>query len=111
MLMPFGLKNTVATYQSLVNKMLANQIDKTMAVYVDDIFVKSMRSIDHLTHLAKMFSILRVYKMKLNLNKCTFGVASGKFFGYMVNQNGIEVNPDKIQAFLDITLPKNVKDV
>ena len=90
------LKNAGATYQRLVNKMFANQIGKTMEVYVDDMLVKSMRSSDHLAHLAEMFSILRIYKMKLNPNKCAFGVASGKFLGYMVNQRGIEANPDKI---------------
>ena len=49
--------------------------------------------------------------MKLNLNKCAFGVSSGKFLGFMVLQRGIEANPDKIQAILDMEPPKNIKEV
>ena len=49
--------------------------------------------------------------MKLNLSKCTFGVSSAKFLGFMVSQRGIEANPDKIQVILSMELPKNVKEV
>ena len=49
--------------------------------------------------------------MKLNLNKCAFGVVSGKFLGFMVSQRGIEANPKKVQAILDMTSPKTVKEV
>ena len=95
-IMPFGLKNVGATYQRLVNMMFKEQIGKTIEVYVDDMLVKSKVALDHITHLAHMFRILRTYPMKLNLLKCAFGVASGKFLGYMVYQRGIEANPEKI---------------
>ncbi|XP_075653899.1 uncharacterized protein LOC142624256 [Castanea sativa] len=49
--------------------------------------------------------------MKLNPSKCVFGVASGKFLGFMVSQRGIEANPEKVQAILDMTSPKTVKEV
>ena len=49
--------------------------------------------------------------MKLNPSKCAFGVASRKFLGFMVSQRGIEANPDKIQAILNMKSLKNVKDV
>ena len=55
----FGLLNAGATYQRLVNKMFKDQIEKTMEVYVDDMLVKSRVANDHLTHLSKMFDILR----------------------------------------------------
>ena len=54
---------------------------------------------------------LRNFKMKLKPTKCAFGVASGKFLGFMVNQRGIEVNPEKIQALVNIKSPKNVKEI
>ena len=88
--MPFGLKNAGATYQRLVNKMFTEQIGKTVEVYVDDMLVKSTAPEQHLTNLREVFAILRKYKMKLNPTKCAFGVASGKFLGFMVNQRGIE---------------------
>ncbi|CAL9031802.1 unnamed protein product, partial [Prunus brigantina] len=49
--------------------------------------------------------------MRLNPTKCAFGVASGKFLGFMISQRGIEANPEKIQAILDMAIPKTVKDI
>ena len=83
--MPFRLKNTGATYQRVVNMMFNEQIGKTMEVYVDDTLVKSKVASDHVSHLTDTFKILRAYCMKLNPLKCAFGVASGKFLGFMVN--------------------------
>lgn len=66
--------------------MFAQQIRKIMKVYIDDILVKSLYAEDHLTHLFEMFDVLCIYKIKLNLNKCAFGISSSKFLGFMVNQ-------------------------
>ncbi|XP_017239882.1 uncharacterized protein LOC108212672 [Daucus carota subsp. sativus] len=109
--MPFGLINAGATYQRLVNMMFKEQIGKTMEVYVDDMLVKSKKANDHVSHLSDMFEILRRYMMKLNPQKCVFGVESGKFLGFMVNHRGIEANPAKIKALLDMKSPTNVKQV
>ncbi|KAL2247277.1 UNVERIFIED_CONTAM: Retrovirus-related Pol polyprotein from transposon opus [Sesamum indicum] len=109
--MPFGLKNSGATYQRLVNKMSRNHIGKTMEVYVDDMLVKSQRPEDHLSHLEVAFAIMREYGMKLNPSKCTFRVGGGKFLGYMVSSRGIEANPEKIEAILQLKSPASIKDV
>ncbi|KAL5547002.1 hypothetical protein UlMin_006689 [Ulmus minor] len=109
--MPFGLKNAGATYQRLVNKMFKQQIGKTMEVYVDDMLVKSLKADEHINNLREYFEVLREYKMKLNPAKCAFGVTSGKFLGFMVNHRGIEANPVKIQALLDMESPRKVKEV
>ncbi|KAL5575294.1 hypothetical protein UlMin_016993 [Ulmus minor] len=109
--MPFGLKNAGATYQRLVNKMFKQQIGRTMEVYVDDMLVKSLKADKHIDNLRESFEVLREYKMKLNPAKCAFGVTSGKFLGFMVNHRGIEANPAKIQALLDMESPRKVKEV
>ncbi|KAL5537985.1 hypothetical protein UlMin_045753 [Ulmus minor] len=109
--MPFGLKNAGATYQRLVNKMFKQQIGKTMEVYVDDMLVKILKADEHINNLRESFEVLREYKMKLNPAKCAFGVTSGKFLGFMVNHRGIEANPAKIQALLDMESPRKVKEV
>ena len=83
--MSFGLKNAGATYQRLMNKMFAYQIGRNVQVYVDDTLVKSLREDDHLSDLQETFNILRAYNMKLNLNKCVFGVIAGKFLRFMVS--------------------------
>ena len=83
-IMPFRLKNAGATYQRLVNKMFSQQIGRNMEVYVDDMLVKSKEELAHLDDLEETFATLRKHQMKLNPSKCTFGVASGKFLGFMV---------------------------
>uniref|UniRef100_A0A2N9F1B6 Uncharacterized protein n=1 Tax=Fagus sylvatica TaxID=28930 RepID=A0A2N9F1B6_FAGSY len=109
--MPFGLKNAGATYQRLVNKMFHDQIGRNVEVYVDDMLVKSKENEDHLKDLKETFQALRTYNMKLNPEKCAFGVSSGKFLGFMVSQRGIEANPDKIKAILEMSPPTTVKEV
>ena len=61
--------------------------------------------------LAEAFQILKEYNMKLNPAKCAFGVSVRKFLGFIVNNRGIEANPDKIKAVLDIPPPSNIKEV
>ena len=90
--MPFSLKNARTTYQRLMTKMFAQQIERNVQVYVDDMLVKSRGEED----LRETFIALRSYNMKLNLGKCVFEVTAGKFLGFMVFQRGIEPNPDKI---------------
>ena len=109
--MPFGLKNAGATYQRLVNKMFQEKLGDTMEVYIDDMLVKSLKAEDHITHLRDAFQILREYKMKLNPTKCSFGVTSGKFLGYIVTQRGIEASPEQVKAIMELESPKCVKDV
>ena len=109
--MPFGLKNAGATYQSLVNQMFQKQIGTTMEVYIDDMLVKSTTAGLHIAHLSETFQILREYNMKLNPAKCAFGVSVGKFLGFIVNHRGIEANPDKIIALLDMPSPSGIKEV
>ncbi|KAL0411905.1 UNVERIFIED_CONTAM: Pro-Pol polyprotein [Sesamum latifolium] len=103
--MPFGLKNAGATYQRLVDKIFHPQIGRNVEVYVDDMLVKSKKAADHVKDLEETFSVLRKYKLKLNPAKCAFGVQGGHFLGFMVTQRGIEANPLKIKAIIDMKAP------
>ena len=82
-----------------------------MEVYIDYMLVKSTTTELHIAHLAEAFHILKKYNMKLNSAKCTFGVSAGKFLGFIVNNQGIEANPDKIKAVLYMSPPLNIKEV
>ena len=82
-----------------------------MEVYVDDTLVKSKLAKNHIQDLDQMFKVLCRCQMKLNPLKYAFGVASGKFLGFMVNQRGIEANPKKIRALLKMQLPRKPKKV
>ena len=109
--MPFGLKNAGATYQRLMNKMFAHQIGRNVHVYVDDMLVKSLCEEHHLDDLRETFNTLQSYNMKLNPNKCAFGVTTGKFLGFMVSHKGIEVNLEKIRAIVELEPPRTVMEV
>ena len=109
--MPFELKNAGTTYQRLMNRMFATQIGRNVQVYVDDMLVKIQREEDHLEDLRETFDTFRSYNMKLNSGKCAFEVMTGKFLGFMVSQRGIEANPDKIRAKIEMKPPRNVKEV
>ena len=109
--MPFGLKNTRATYQILVNKMFKEMMGKTMEVYMNDILVRSLKSIDHIAHLAETFGILQSHRMMLNPSKCIFNISLGKFLGFLVTKRGIEANPNQILALLAMSSPKNIHEV
>jgi hypothetical protein len=91
--------------------MFQAQIGRNMEMYVDDMLVKSAESITHIDDLHEAFGILKQYGMKLNPAKCAFGVSSEKFLGYMVSSRGIEANPEKIQAVLEMQSPKSTKQL
>ena len=67
--------------------------------------VKSKLVSEHVTDLTSIFEILREHKLRLNASKCSFGVGSGKFLGYMVTYRGIEVNLDQIKAINNLQPP------
>jgi hypothetical protein len=109
--MPFGLKNTGATYQRIMQKCLADQIGRNIHAYVDDIAVMSKKQDDLIADLQETFNNLRKYNMMLNPTKCVFGVPAGQLLGFIVSHRGIEVNSEKIKAILDISWPNDLKDV
>ena len=73
--------------------------------------VKSKVVSEHVRDLGDIFEILRRHKLRLNASKCSFGVGSGKFLGYMITYRGIEVSPDQIKAVNSLQLPWNPKEV
>ena len=73
--------------------------------------VKSKMVSEHVGDLRNIFEILRKHKLRLNASKCSFGVGSGKFLGFMVTHRGIEVNPDQVKAINSLQPPRNPKEV
>ena len=109
--MPFGLKNAGSSYQRMMTRMFGSQLGKNIEIYIDNMVVKSKVVSEHLGDLGNIFEILRKYKLRLNASKCSFGVGSGKFLGYMVTHRGIEVNPNQIKAINNLQPPRNPKEV
>ena len=109
--MPFGVKNAGSTYQRMMTRMFESLLEKNIEIYIDDMVVKRKMVSEHLGDLQVVFEILRSYKLRLNTSKCSFGVGSSKFLGYMVTHRGIEVNPDQIKAINNMQTPRNLKEV
>ena len=95
----------------MMTRMFEPRLGKNIEIYVDDMVVKNKVVTEHLEDLGDIFGVLRRHKLRLNASKCSFGVGSGKFLGYMVTHRGIEVNPDQIKAIRDLKPPRNAKEV
>ena len=80
---------------------------KNIEVYIDDMVVKSKIVSEHVGDLTNIFKMLRGHQLRLNTSKCSFGVGSGKFLGYMVTHRGIEVNPNQVKAINSFQPPRN----
>jgi len=90
--MTFGLKNAGATYQRAMNFIFHEFIGKLVEIYIDDVVVKSRDFTKHLADLRKVLECTRKHGLKMNPNKCAFGVSAGQFLGFMVHQRGIEIS-------------------
>ena len=84
---------------------------KNIEVYIDDMVVKSKIVSEHVGDLTNIFKMLRGHQLRLNTSKCSFGVGSGKFLGYMVTHRGIEVNPDQVKAINSLQPLQKPKEV
>jgi hypothetical protein len=109
--MPFGLRNAGATYQRCMNHVFGEHIGRTVEAYVDDIVVKTRKASDLLSDLETTFKCLKAKGVKLNPEKCVFGVPRGMLLGFIVSERGIEANPEKIAAITNMGPIKDLKGV
>ena len=96
--MTFGLKNAGETYQRAMNYILHEIIGKIVEIYIDDVVVKSKGYQEHLANLRKTLECTRRHGLKMNPNKCAFGVSAGQFLGFMVHERGIKISQKTIAA-------------
>jgi hypothetical protein len=97
-MMPFGLRNAGATYQRCMQHVFGDHIGRTVKAYVDDLVVKTRKADDLVSDLRVAFDCLQANGVKLNPEKCVFGVSRGMLLGYIVSQRGIEPNLEKVAA-------------
>jgi ribonuclease HI len=102
---------TPSTFSHLTKRVLESQVGRNIFTYVDDIVVASKNKEDHLADLAETFANMRDARLRLNPEKCAFGVRQGKILGYLVSHRGIEANSTKIQAIINMTPPQSARDV
>ena len=109
--MPFGLKSVGSTFARAVQIGFQPQLHRNIEAYMDDIVVKTKDRATLIRDLEETLANLCKINLKLNPEKCVFGVPSGKLLGFFVSHRGIEANPDKIKALEQIRAPRTVKDV
>jgi hypothetical protein len=109
--MLFGLRNASATYQRCMQHVFGDHIGLTVEAYVDDIVVKTRKADDLVSDLCVAFDCLRANGVKLNPEKCVFGVSRGMLLGYIVSQRGIESNPKKVTTLEQMGLIRDLKGV
>ncbi|KAI5347393.1 hypothetical protein L3X38_015272 [Prunus dulcis] len=109
--MPFGLKNAGATYKRAMTINFSDMLHNTIECYVDDLVVKTKKREHHLNDLKRVFDRLQKHQLKMNPLKCAFGVTSGKFLGFVVRHCGIEIDPSKIKAILEIPPPRTLRQL
>ena len=96
--MPFGLKKASATYQRTMTIIFHDMMHHELEDYMDDIVVKSRRLEGYVKVLRNAFERCRLFKLRMNPLKCTFGMSVEKFLGFLVHNRGIEVDPAKAMA-------------
>jgi hypothetical protein len=109
--MTFGLKNTSATYQRAMNLIFHNLLWIILEVYIDDVIVKLDSMDGHLPDLRLALERMHRYGLKMNLLKCPFDVSAGKFLGFIIHENGIEIDPTKIESINKVQPPQCKNDM
>ncbi|KAK4511024.1 uncharacterized protein ATC70_012229 [Mucor velutinosus] len=111
LVLPFGLSNAPPSYQTWMNGVLKDCIDKFALVYLDDCCIFSKTKEDHIKHVRQVLSIFEKEGLIVNLKKCEFGKRELEFLGYKVSANGILPSSSKVKAIQDWPRPTNVQEV
>lgn len=109
--MSFCLMNVGATFQREMEIAFADEIDKLIVIYLDDIIVFSKTDEEHLHHLRRVFEKCRKYVISLNPKKIIFGLEEGKLLGHIISKEGIRIDPNRVETILKIDPPRNKKEV
>lgn len=110
-MMPFGLTNSPATFQSLMNDVFRPFLRKFILVFFDDILVYSKDEEEHISHLEQTLEVLARHQLYANLKKCEFGKPSISYLGRMVSREGVGVDSEKIQVVLEWKQPRNLREL
>ena len=109
--MPFGLVNAPATFQTMMNEILREFLDQGVVVYIDDILIYSKTIEEHIILVRKVLQKLREYRMAISLEKSVFHVKKVDFLGYVVATDGVTMNEKKVESVKAWRAPASVKDV
>src|SRR6266498_260591 len=109
--MPFGLCNTPATFQRLINQILRKYLEKFILIYLDDIIIYSKTFEEHKKHVRLVFEALRAAFLIIKPKKCKFAQKELRFLGHIISTEGIRMDPDKIAKMVTLASPTNLKEL
>jgi len=109
--MPFGLSNARATFQRAMDVAFGELINKIILIYLDDLTVFSKNAADHFDHLEVVFKKCQEFGISLNPKKYIFTVPQGKLLGHLVSKEGVSIDPERVTAIMNLSLPVNKKTV
>jgi hypothetical protein len=109
--MPFGIMNVVETFQRDMDIAFADEKDKFIVIYLDDIIVYSISDEEHLKHIRRAFQKCRKFRITFNPKKSNFAMEEGKLLGHIISKEGIKVDPSGVEGILKIGIPKSKKEV
>lgn len=109
--MPFGLKNAPATFQRLMNSVLAGLQNIKCFVYLDDIVVHADTLENHNKRLIEVFQRLSSFNLKIQPDKCEFLRKEVMYLGHLITNKGVKPDPNKVKAVLEFPTPQNPKDI
>jgi hypothetical protein len=108
---PFGLSNAPTVFMCLMNGVFREYLDKFVIVFLDDILIYSKTKEEHEKHLRMVLQVLREHQLYAKLSKCSFYQRKIHYLGHIISEEGIVVDPEKIEAIRGWPTPKNVTEV
>jgi len=109
--MPFGLMNAGATFQRAMDIAFSEEKDNKVSIYLDDITTFSKKEEDHLKHLEIFLLKCRRFGISLNLTKIIFVLTTGKLLGHIISEDGIRIDPNRVNAIQKVDLPRSRKEI
>ena len=109
--MPFGLTNAPAVFMDLMHRIFCPYLDRFFVVFVDDILIYSRSEEEHEEHLRTVLQALREHQLYAKASKCEFCLKEVKFLGHVVFEDGVSVDPSKVEAVMNWEQPKSVFEI
>lgn len=109
--MPYGVTGGPATFQHVMNTVLAPLLRKCVVVFIDDILIYSSTWGEHIQHIREVFSLLQQHQFKVKLSKCAFAQQQVQYLGHVISGAGVATDPSKVKDIMNWPVPQSVKDV
>jgi hypothetical protein len=109
--MPYGVTGGLATFQGVMNTILASLLRKCVVVFIDDILIYNKSWSEHLQHIKAVLTLLQQHQFHVKLSKCAFAKQQLCYLGHVVSNQGVATDPSKIETIQNLPQPTNIKEL